>query len=103
VTGKNVGDDFRERKVTLPVIKAVAAADAAERAFWVRVIEKGQQEDGDLEQALALMARHGAMQAARDDALAWAARARAALALVPEHGLKPVLGDLADYVVSRIS
>ncbi|MEM8576875.1 MAG: polyprenyl synthetase family protein, partial [Pseudomonadota bacterium] len=43
-TGKNVGDDFRERKLTLPVIKAVAQADAEERAFWVRTIEKGQQD-----------------------------------------------------------
>ena len=47
VIGKNVGDDFRERKLTLPVIKAVAKADAAERAFWLRVIEKGDQRDGD--------------------------------------------------------
>ncbi|KAG1715136.1 Octaprenyl diphosphate synthase [Nymphon striatum] len=44
-TGKNVGDDFRERKLTLP---AVALADAEERAFWVKVIEKGKQDDGDL-------------------------------------------------------
>ena len=103
VIGKNTGDDFRERKVTLPVIKAVAAATPEERAFWVRVIEKGQQADGDLEQALALMARHGAMQAARDEALAWAGRARAALVAVPEHGLRAVLADLADYVISRIN
>jgi octaprenyl-diphosphate synthase len=51
--GKNVGDDFRERKLTLPVIKAVAQADGEERAFWVRVIGKGQQADGDLDQAMA--------------------------------------------------
>ncbi len=56
-TGKNVGDDFRERKLTLPVIKAVAQADAEERAFWKRTIEKGRQEDGDLAQALALLER----------------------------------------------
>ena len=42
-TGKNVGDDFRERKLTLPVIKAVAQATDEERAFWVRTIEKGRQ------------------------------------------------------------
>ncbi len=59
--GKNTGDDFRERKLTLPVIKAVAKADASERAFWKRTIEKGDQRDGDLEQAVAIMARHGAM------------------------------------------
>ena len=103
VIGKNTGDDFRERKVTLPVIKAVAKADAEERAFWMRVIGKGQQAEGDLSQALALMERHGAMRAARDEALVWAGRARAALAAVPEHGLRTVLGDLANYVVARIN
>lgn len=101
--GKNTGDDFRERKLTLPLIKAVAKADDAERAFWVRVIEKGQQAEGDLEQAMAIMARHGAMEAARKDALAWAARAQAALQALPQHPLRDMLGDLAAYVVARIS
>jgi octaprenyl-diphosphate synthase len=101
--GKNTGDDFRERKVTLPVIKAVAKASPEERAFWVRVIEKGQQADGDLAHAMALMERHGAMEAARDAARGWAAKARQALNAVPEHPLRQVLSDLADYVVSRIN
>ena len=101
--GKNTGDDFRERKLTLPVIKAVAGATAEERAFWVRVIEKGDQRDGDLDHALALMARHGAMQAARDQALGWSARARAALEALPDHPLRDILADLATYVVARIS
>ncbi len=101
--GKNTGDDFRERKLTLPVIKAVAKADAEERAFWVRVIEKGNQGDGDLERAMAIMARHGSMEAARLDALAWAARAQAALEGLPEHPLRGMLSDLAAYVVARIS
>jgi len=100
--GKNTGDDFRERKLTLPVIKAVAAADAEERAFWVRVIEKGRQEDGDLEQAIALMQKHGAMAAARADAVGWSDRARAALRALPDHPLRQMLDDLADYVVARL-
>ncbi|MFV0300140.1 MAG: polyprenyl synthetase family protein [Paracoccus sp. (in: a-proteobacteria)] len=99
--GKNTGDDFRERKLTLPVIKAIARADAEERAFWVRTIEAGDQRDGDLRQALAIMARHGAMEAAREDALNWAARARAALRLLPENDMRALLDDLADFVVSR--
>ena len=103
VIGKNVGDDFRERKLTLPVIKAVAKADAAERAFWLRVIEKGDQRDGDFDQAKAIMARHGAMAAARSDALEWAAKAREAIAILPAHPLRDMLGDLADYVVSRLN
>jgi octaprenyl-diphosphate synthase len=102
-TGKNTGDDFRERKVTLPVIKAVAGADASERAFWHRVIEAGEQRDGDLAEALAIMARHGAMELARADALGWAARARAALAALPDHPLRGMLDDLAHYVVARIA
>jgi octaprenyl-diphosphate synthase len=100
--GKNTGDDFRERKVTLPVIKAVAKASAEERAFWVRVIEKGDQRDGDLAEAKRIMARHGAMEAARDEALMWADRAKAALADVPEHDLRDMLHDLAAYVVARL-
>ncbi len=101
--GKNVGDDFRERKLTLPVIKAVAKADAEERAFWTRTIEKGRQEDGDLEHALALLHKHGTLIETQADALAWAEKAKAALAILPEHDVKVMLSDLADYVVSRIS
>ena len=59
-TGKNIGDDFRERKLTLPVIKAITKADPKEHAFWKRTIEKGQQEEGDLETAIALLNKHGA-------------------------------------------
>lgn len=101
--GKNTGDDFRERKLTLPVIKAVAAADPAERAFWSRVIEKGDQREGDLEQAIALLVRHGALDQTRAEALAWANRAKAALDRLPAHDLRDMLTDLADYVVARVS
>lgn len=100
--GKNTGDDFRERKLTLPVIKAVALADAEERAFWVRTIEKGDQRDGDLEHAMALMTKHDTLEATRKDALEWAGKARAALAKVPESELRNLLIDLSDYVVSRV-
>jgi octaprenyl-diphosphate synthase len=102
-TGKNIGDDFRERKLTLPVIKAVARATPEERAFWTRVIEKGDQRDGDLDHALALLARHGTMEATRAEALAWSARAKDALAALPAHPIRDMLIDLADYVVARIS
>ena len=101
--GKNTGDDFRERKLTLPVIKAVARADADERAFWDRTIARGDQRDGDLEQALALLARHGAIEASRADALGWAARARTALEALPEGKLRGLLSELADFVVARVA
>ena len=100
--GKNIGDDFRECKVTLPIIKAVAKADAEERAFWERTIGRGKQQEGDLEQALAILARHGAIEAARADALAWADKANEALAQVPEHPLRDIFHALTASMVSRI-
>ena len=102
-TGKNIGDDFRERKLTLPVIKAVALGNAEERAFWTRTIEQGKQEEGDLDHALGLMAKHGTLEATQADAIAWAEKAKAALAILPDHEVKDMLSDLADYVVSRIN
>lgn len=102
VIGKNVGDDFRERKLTLPVIKAVALADADERAFWERTIEKGRQEDGDLERALDLLDKHQTLKATEAEALKWANKAKKALAPLPAHDLKDMLVNLADYVVRRI-
>lgn len=101
-TGKNIGDDFRERKLTLPVIKAVALADANERAFWERTIEKGQQQDGDLDHALSLLHKHGTLEATRQEALSWMETAKAALSTLPDHPIKEMLLDLADYVVARV-
>ena len=101
--GKNLGDDLREGKLTLPVIHAVAAADAAELAFWVRVIADGKVGDGDLATAQRLMQRHGALDATRDAALAWAGRAKAALTPLPAHEIRDLLAGLADYVVARIA
>lgn len=102
-TGKNVGDDFRDRKMTLPLIYAYAAGDADERAFWDRVIAKGDQRDGDLDRALELMARHGSLDSARQTAMDWGMRARQALAPLPDQPLKEMLSDLADYVVARLN
>ena len=101
-TGKNVGDDFRERKLTLPLIKAVAKADDAERAFWVRTIEKGKQEDGDLEQALALLGKHGALDDTRAVAIEWADKAKESLEVLPPSEVRDMLSDIADYVVARL-
>ncbi|MBK5934497.1 octaprenyl-diphosphate synthase [Rhodovulum imhoffii] len=102
-TGKNIGDDFRERKLTLPLIKALARANEDDHAFWKRTIEKGDQREGDLEHALTLMERHGTIEDTRREALAWSARAKDALTLLPDHEIREMLSDLADYVVARIN
>jgi octaprenyl-diphosphate synthase len=99
--GKNVGDDFRERKITLPVIRAVAAASPEERGYWVRTIGRGDQRSGDLEEALRLMARHGALAATHAAAEAHARRARAALAALPDGPLRRQLEALVGFVVAR--
>ncbi|MSU88190.1 polyprenyl synthetase family protein [Rhodobacteraceae bacterium 2CG4] len=101
--GKNTGDDFRERKMSLPVILAVAQADPEQRAFWTRVIERGDQRDGDLEHAQTLMRRHGALEETRSRAFARADEARAALAALPASALRDTLSDLAGFVVSRVA
>ncbi len=101
--GKNKGDDFRDRKLTLPLIKAIAAADAAERDFWERTIGKGRQQAGDLEEALRLMDARGTLEATRVEAKAWAEKAKAALGGLPEDPIRGMLADIADYVVARFT
>ena len=88
--------------MTLPVIKAVALADETEQLFWERTIEKGDQQDGDLEHAIALMTKHGTLQATRQDAIKWAEKARTALTKIPESKIRNLLIDLSYYVVSRV-
>jgi octaprenyl-diphosphate synthase len=99
--GKNIGDDFRERKLTLPLILTIAKADAEERAFWQRTIEKGKQTEADLPHALALIEKHGTLEQTRHHARKWVKTAQQALAPLPESELKTVLIDLADYVIAR--
>ncbi|MGV6811915.1 MAG: polyprenyl synthetase family protein [Brevirhabdus sp.] len=101
--GKNAGDDLREGKLTLPVIRAVAKADDAEREFWKRVIVKGRIEDADVDEAKRIMVAHGALDSTRQTALDWAETAKGALDKLPKGELNDMLRDLADYVVARIS
>ena len=98
--GKNLGDDFREGKLTLPVIRAVARADAAERAFWRDAIERRR---GDFERAREIVARRGTLEETRLEALAWRDRAQAALGTLPAHPLRDLMDELAEFVVARAS
>lgn len=99
--GKNVGDDFRDGKATLPVLIAHAAGDEEERAFWRRAIEDHEQGEGDLDRALALLRRHDALGRTRARATDWAATAATALSSFPEGEVKAALVDIAGFVVSR--
>ena len=101
VLGKTVGDDFREGKITLPVLVAYQAGDADDRAFWRRTIEASEQTEADLDRALDLMARCGAIGATLERAAGFAGAAKAALAVFPDGALRRALMDVADYTVSR--
>lgn len=101
--GKKVGDDFREGKVTLPVILANRAGSEADRAFWSRTIERGEIADGDLEHAIELLRRTGAIAATVERARGFGVRAVEALAAVPASAHRDALEDVVAYCVSRVS
>ncbi len=101
--GKTVGDDFREGKITMPVLAAYHAADAEARAFWVRTIEASSQGPDDLPHALELIRKTGAIRTTLDLATRFAASAKQRLLQFPPSPLRDTLADVADFTVSRAS
>ena len=101
--GKSIGDDFREGKVTLPLIRAYQNADEDTAKFWRRVIVDHNQRDVDLEKAVSLLRAAGALQSTLDMAHQYAIEAREALDIFPNTDWRNTLQDLADYVVDRIN
>jgi octaprenyl-diphosphate synthase len=99
--GKTVGDDFREAKMTLPIILAYARADAATRPFWKRVIETGNQTESDLDRAITLVEQTGAIQETMRRARLYADAAKTALAVLPAGDIRDALSDIADFCVER--
>lgn len=99
--GKSVGDDFREGKMTLPLVYAVARAKENEKPFWRRVISDGLQKDGDLEKACALMQRDDAIADTISCAKRYAAHALNDLSKAPENEFSAALADLVESSVSR--
>ncbi len=98
--GKNSGDDFREGKVTLPVVFARDFGDEEERGFWRRVMS-GERGDDDFQQAKTLIRRHDAINLTLEAAREHTARARAALSGLPANAYREALSDLTDFVVKR--
>ncbi|HLW90967.1 MAG TPA: polyprenyl synthetase family protein [Roseiarcus sp.] len=99
--GKNVGDDFREGKITLPVVLAFRRGSTEERAFWRRTLEKGEVADGDLAVALSTLKKHRALEDTIERARHYGAMARDALELFPSSTWKHALLDAVEFAIER--
>jgi octaprenyl-diphosphate synthase len=99
--GKNVGDDFREGKITLPVVLSFRRGTENERGFWNRTLGQAQIGDGDLDTAIALMAKHHAIEDTVGRARHYGAIATDALALVPPSEIKTALEEAVAFCIAR--
>ncbi len=99
--GKNVGDDFREGKITLPIVLAFRRGNDEERGFWRRCLEDGEIRDGDLEHAMELLSRHRALADTVDRARHYGAIAKDALGLFADGPAKRALLEVVDFCVAR--
>lgn len=99
--GKTIGDDFREGKITLPVVLAYERADELERAFWRRTLEQGEQGEHDLSRAIDLLTKHDAIADTIERARSYGAKARAALEGFEDNAYRQALLDAVDFAVER--
>jgi octaprenyl-diphosphate synthase len=99
--GKSVGDDFREGKLTLPVVLCYRRGNEAERSFWRRTLQDGKIEDGDLEQAMNFMREHNTLSDTMERARHYGAIARDAMAIFPDSDAKSALLEAIEFCVDR--
>ena len=99
--GKTVGDDFRDGKITLPIVIAFARGDAEERSFWRRTLEDGEQQTGDLERAVRILERRGALAETLARGRAYAGSAIDALDRFPDSPLRRALTEAAAFATER--
>lgn len=101
--GKNVGDDFHEGKITLPVLLAYRRGDDGQRAFWRGAMEGDRADDGALETAMQYLKEHRAIEDTVARAKHYGDRARDALAPLPASPVKQALLDVVEFCVNRVN
>jgi octaprenyl-diphosphate synthase len=99
--GKTVGDDFRDGKITLPIVLAFSRGDEAERRFWRRTLEDLEQNEGDLDRALELLRKHAALRDTLERARQYGALARGALDGFRDGPEKRALLEAVEFSVAR--
>ena len=99
--GKTVGDDFSEGKISLPVVLAWRRGEDEERTFWRRTLERQEQEDGDLEHAIALMEKREALRDTIERARHYGSIARDALGIFPDSEAKAAMSEAIDFSIER--
>ena len=99
--GKSIGDDFREGKITMPVILAYEQGTQDERAFWKRVMEGDTQDTDDLSNAMGLIDKYDALDSTINQARKYADKARNALHQLPDNPYRHALDGIIDFCVER--
>jgi len=99
--GKTVGDDFREGKVTLPVLLAYQRSNKEERSLWEKTIEQGNVTEGDLTCAIRLMDKYKVLQDVRNKAKEYVATACKELEVFTEGQERNALIDAARFCTTR--
>ena len=99
--GKAIGDDFRDGKITLPILLAFRRGNEFERNFWKRTMEIGEQDEKDFDTALEFITKHNALADSFERARHYGSVAKDALGLFKDSPEKHALKDVVNFCINR--
>jgi len=99
--GKEIGNDFKEGKITLPVLIAFKHANEEERVFWLRTMHRLDQQHDDLAKAIKLINQHDAFSYCLTEAKIYIAKAKTQLEMFETSEAKELLLDILDFAIER--